>query len=1332
MKKLLILMLALVLCLSVFAACEDNPPKDTTVTVDTAQALKNATAYVKNMYKSFLTENKTGSDFELVSSVKVAGTDYAVTWTVDNDAVKVIAGEGKVTIDVDDKAAADVEYNLTAVVSAADGTKGDPLTFKLVVPSANMKSISDALAAPDGELVTVSGTVTLINTPWDDGYKNISVTIEDEAGNQLYLYRLAAKVEIGDVITVKGTMATYNGARQIAAGATAEITGHVDVTLDYKEVTIPQAIASDDNALVIVKGTVKTIDGPWSDQYNNMSVTIVDEAGNELYIYRLATKVEQGDILTIKGIVGSYNGKKQIAQGATAEITGHTDIEVTYNTISIPDALKAEDGTLVSVKGTVVTIGTPWSDSYGNISVTIEDENGNKLYLYRLATNVKVGDVIVVNGKMDTYNEERQIAQGATAEIVSSTNVPTEYKEVSIPQALTSDDGALVIVKGIVKLTEAWSDQYQNMSVTIVDEAGNELYIYRLTTKVEVGDNITVKGTMATYNHNRQIAQGATAEITGKTDLTVEYPEMTIPEAVAAKDGALVTVKGTVKEIGTAWSSQYNNISVTIVDEAGNELYIYRLATKVEVGDVVTVKGVMATYNDARQIGAGATAEITGYVDMSIAHEHLTIPEILAVDNTVYVFVTGKVTTIHNAWNNKHMTITIADDAGNKLYIYRLATEVKLDDIVTIKGKATIYNEQMQISAGATAQIIGPASPSAVTVPVEGVPYKIFMTHPNTSKNGLDCFLTGKPGNKEYYLETTDKVAESADIYIEVTGGGFHLYLMEGTKKVYLNIRQNGNYVNNLYEATAQTVYTWDSTLKAMVTVVGSDTYTFGMKSNSNYTTIEAKKVTDTSCSFAQLITMAVDGINVPDTLVANTAYQIYMVHPSKKTDCFLTGKPGNKDYYLATDASVANAADFYLEETTGGYYIYFMDGANKTYLNIKKSGNYINNLYGAAAETVYTYDSELKTLVTTIDGTVYTFGMKKTSDYTTVEAKPLTEENAFAQFVIWVGEKPSVPGTSTTPTVEVTGTPAANTAYKAYLNQVTVGKQLFLDGGVSGRYLTMTENTANAIDIIAEAVTGGYKFSATINGVKKYIEVYNNTENKISVQYSDNGSVFSYNTTTFAWETTVDGTAYYLGTYSNFNTVSASKTSYIDASNTRVSQFPLELVTVTGETTGGGTTGGGTTGGGSEGDATGGIVFTFGANGNAAHKDGSDATTYTEESNGFTLTLTKLVKVYKDATDAKGNSALKVGTSKVIGSFEFTVSDTVTSVTIKVANYKAKSSSVTINGTNYTLTGKSDNGEYDSITIDTSVTKTISFASGTSGDKRCMINSIQFSTSTN
>lgn len=137
--------------------------------------------------------------------------------------------------------------------------------------------------------------------------------------------------------------------------------------------------------------------------------------------------------------------------------------------------------------------------------------------------------------------------------------------------------------------------------------------------------------------------------------------------------------------------------------------------------------------------------------------------------------------------------------------------------------------------------------------------------------------------------------------------------------------------------------------------------------------------------------------------------------------------------------------------------------------------------------------------------------------------------------------------------------------------------------------------------------------------------------------------------------------------------------------------------------------------------------TFEFGANGSASHVDGNDLGTsksYTE--NGYTLALTGMSKVYGPAYDAKGNSCIKLGTSKVVGSFTFTVDDDVDQVIIRVAKYKSNTTKINVNGTAYTISGASNSGAYDEIVIDTTTTKTITFAT-VSGGVRAMINSITF-----
>ncbi len=138
------------------------------------------------------------------------------------------------------------------------------------------------------------------------------------------------------------------------------------------------------------------------------------------------------------------------------------------------------------------------------------------------------------------------------------------------------------------------------------------------------------------------------------------------------------------------------------------------------------------------------------------------------------------------------------------------------------------------------------------------------------------------------------------------------------------------------------------------------------------------------------------------------------------------------------------------------------------------------------------------------------------------------------------------------------------------------------------------------------------------------------------------------------------------------------------------------------------------------------GIIFTFGNNGSAAHVDGTSTTTASFTSGSYTLNITGGTQFYKDGYDAKGNSILKLGSSKNTGSFTFTVPNDVTSVVILAAKYKTNTSVLDVNGTEYTLTKNSNDGEYDLITIDTTTVKTLVVATG-SGGKRACIDSIEY-----
>ena len=104
-----------------------------------------------------------------------------------------------------------------------------------------------------------------------------------------------------------------------------------------------------------------------------------------------------------------------------------------------------------------------------------------------------------------------------------------------------------------------------------------------------------------------------------------------------------------------------------------------------------------------------------------------------------------------------------------------------------------------------------------------------------------------------------------------------------------------------------------------------------------------------------------------------------------------------------------------------------------------------------------------------------------------------------------------------------------------------------------------------------------------------------------------------------------------------------------------------------------------------------------------------------------------KKIGIIFKSNDAKGNGALKLGTSKKVGSFSITVPSGVTTVNIYVAGYKATAAKFSINGgATQTTTKLSNNGEYDCIAVTVPIDGKIAFTT-VSGGVRAMISKIEF-----
>ncbi len=349
-------------------------------------------------------------------------------------------------------------------------------------------TIPEALEAADGTAVVVTGTVYLINEAWSS-YNNMSVTIKDAQGNELYLYRLSTQVAVGDIITVTGVMATYNSNRQIAAGATATIDDHEEIEVVYDEVTISEAIASDDGRLVTFSGTVTNIAQAWTGSYTN--VTVADAEGNSIYLYKLATEVALGDIITVKGIVGSYSGNKQIVS-ATAEVTGYAEPSLDGFAISLNKG--------ITVKVTY-TLSAGWVNNNPNAKVVFSNGTecdvvaGTNVY----STNLTPGQI----------NDALTVAFNGTTEDVSFAAYKTKAEAASETKLGLSDTKyeALIALLGEIQ-------DYANAA----DGNGNETDNLDSVTGIsKTDDNGIFANISASLGDTASLKIGMSGDVTGYT-----------------------------------------------------------------------------------------------------------------------------------------------------------------------------------------------------------------------------------------------------------------------------------------------------------------------------------------------------------------------------------------------------------------------------------------------------------------------------------------------------------------------------------------------------------------------------------------------------------------------------------------------------------------------------------------------------------------------------------------------------------------------------------------------------------------------------------------------
>ena len=705
MKRLIASVLALVLCFGLLAGCgTDEPQASTPVAEPTetqpvettpvqeepdtaAEDVKSAAAYLKAMYKE--SEAATPYDFERLGVVRVANVPYTVVWTADVAAVTATDnGDGTVTINVDEGVTEETKYVLTATVSDEAGNTAS-VSFDHYIPASlgdAAEILEMAYALEQGAAlevpVTLTGVITAIDTPYDAGYKNVSVVmaVEGHEDKPVLCYRLkgegAENLFPGDTITVSGIIKNYKGTIEFDAGCT--LVNVVKGENTFELPSEPSEIVKMAYELkpgesipvkVTLTGMIGYIKTPYSGAYNNVTpIIIVDgDWAHPITCFRMkgagVDQIWKFDTITVTGTIKNYNGTIEFDAGCTMDSWENTgaDVPLLLTADEILDYAKKnlKDGETMqgtySLSGRVQKVDSAYDPMYGNETLTLRVPLANNKYqdvlCYRIFTgakNIEAGDYVTIRGSLMNYKGKIQFGSGSFT---------TKYDPTTLAEALVEasklKNGQYLSytesVTGTVKINTAYSSQYKNITFTVTDAEGNNVYCYRVKgtgmDTLKNGDTVTVTGNLTAYNGKAQF--DSKAKVTVVKDpvtppVTPEQPQQPFPATLAEQIEAAKklgngeylngnsTITGVV-EIKEAYTTQYKNVSIWVTNSDGVKLQAHRVKGFAGIetlanGDTVTVTGPLTAYNGTAQFDYMSTVTIVSKAPTTDPDEPVTPP----------------------------------------------------------------------------------------------------------------------------------------------------------------------------------------------------------------------------------------------------------------------------------------------------------------------------------------------------------------------------------------------------------------------------------------------------------------------------------------------------------------------------------------------------------------------------------------------------------------------------------------------------------------------------------------------------------------------------------
>ena len=539
--KILVFVLLVALCLSCFAACNKTPKE-----------LVDARDYLYNQYKEF-DGKATPADFNRVGAVMINGTKYPIEWTVEvktegqSESVKVVKNEdGTVTVDVDEKAAVEISYDLVATISNAKG-KTITVTFHHTVPQWRELTWAEYMATEKGQAVVIKGKVASISSKSTGDKYNCMYIYDNDGG--YYVYSLTEdplttypNLALGMTVQVTGEKDIYNGTHEVKNATFTVI--DAESTIEFADITDIFAATDDMKSETLTKKaympvTIKNVIIGDIDEANSYYYFTIGASKSYLRISSSDNMLSEAETKAFKDGFAALKGKYATVKGLATVYSGSFYIQVITADAAVEQAAPEKDpaGQIADVKG-------------------------------RLAIDTKIngsGRTFTLPTQ-DTVYTSVNIAWAASSEVAKIEDGKVTYT--------FTEDGTVKLTATLTHATDATVSDTKEFEVTL--SVGTPVTVAEFLEKAESEDEIYIlTGFIVADAEDSKAGSFVFADATGAV---FSYNKFDV--AVGDK------VKIVATRAANAGLPQLGTISVTKLDKAEGESYTYPEATELAAADI--------------------------------------------------------------------------------------------------------------------------------------------------------------------------------------------------------------------------------------------------------------------------------------------------------------------------------------------------------------------------------------------------------------------------------------------------------------------------------------------------------------------------------------------------------------------------------------------------------------------------------------------------------------------------------------------------------------------------------------------------------------------------